>query len=491
MSVEYILKSIILTSGLYSGISLASTLSTETDASTDSAINQLVDPTFCPGIENISNKPYGIFACFSATLGNNRTNQSLIRDAYRQFHALNWQNTLKVGLADYQQGYQDTLDTFPVWQSWPTIQQVMTNEMTDWQEPNFNVPKSCNYLFESNDTSSSHYERFVKQHPSVPTGIKLEVLTNKLNPQNDVVVDTAGNAVRYQVYLNKPAFDYLQTKPIDGFHYPVGVEANYQGNQQAASSRGAVFIKAAWKQLDDTEKAFYHKSFAVITNTKSGIEECQLSVVGLSSLHIVSKNNPMNDAKPDANKWSWATYQFIGNVPTYSLASGKETLTQSDINSPNALGGRWAYFDKSFEDLESLCLNSESQWDQSLATCPVNKNACEPDSECAPSTIVAYAPVPDVAVLELYNDQTKALMPESVWRNYDIINSQWLDNGYAAPVKLENPILEPFTSKRTSCSGCHARANKTEFKDYIFNSGIQKGYQGMSINLSTSLLRNK
>lgn len=463
----------------------------------EALINQLPTATSCPGYQNISNKPFSILACFAATLGNNRTNQTLIRDAYRQFHALNWPvDGDTIGLPNYTVKSAEQADTFPVWQSWPTNHQVKHSDISNWDENAFTIPASCGYLFEQTSPGKgSKYTAFIKQYPAVPRGPKIEVLTNAVNPQDDTVVDIYAQAVRYQVYMNKPAFEFskgLSASLTDDVNYPVANEAFEQDRNTQSAVRGAIFIKAAWKILQPEEFDHYHKSFAVVTSeTAGGVEKCELNVVGLSAMHIVNKNNPKNSgttgANPDqANKWSWATYEFVGNAPSYTFTEdGIEELTENSIKP--VLGDSWAFFKQDWTGLREMCVNEKGLWQQDLSSCPINKNGCEKGKSCEKSTIVLHPSEQDINNLTSYNNATMRELKNSVWKNYRIINNQWADMGYVKPEKLENPILEAFSKKRTSCSGCHKNANKTQFNDFIFSTGIKDAFTGTKINLSTLL----
>jgi len=491
---QLIISAVVLFLFFYSTLAYSYTVDDNTTVN-EALINQLPTVESCPDYQNISNKPFSILACFAATLGNNRTNQTLIRDAYRQFHALNWPvdgNT--IGLPDYALKSAELADTFPVWQSWPTNHQVKHADINSWDESSFTVPASCDYLFEpSSPGKNSKYTAFIKQYPSVPRGPKIEVLTNSVNPQEDTVVDINLQAVRYQVYMNQPAFEYSKRLSASSeVDYPTANEAfEYEGSTQS-SERGAIFIKAAWKILQPEEFSYYHKSFAVVTSgAADGAEMCELNVVGLSAIHIVNKNNPKNsgsaDVSPDkANKWSWATYEFVGNAPTYTdSGNGIEELTESSIKP--ILGNSWAFFKQDWAGLRQVCVNEQGLWQQDLPSCPINKNGCEKGDACEKSTIVVHPSQQDVKNLTSYNNATMRELKDSVWKNYRIINYQWADMGYVKPEKLENPILEAFSKKRTSCSGCHKSANKTKFNDFIFSTGIKPAFTGSKINLSTQL----
>ena len=490
---QLIIGAVVLLLCFYSAI--ANSYTNDNNMTTnDALINQLPTTASCPGYQNISNKPFSILACFAATLGNNRTNQTLIRDAYRQFHALNWPvDGDTIGLPNYALKSSEQADTFPVWQSWPTTHQVKYTDINNWDENDFTIPASCGYLFEkTSQGKGSKYTAFIKQYPTVPRGPKIEVLTNAVNPQNDIVVDINAQAVRYQVYMNKPAFEFskgLSSSVTDDINYPVakGVSEQYGITQSAV--RGAIFIKAAWKVLQPEEFANYHKSFAVVTSeTADGMEICELNVVGLSAMHIVNKNNPKNIGSPgssanETNKWSWATYEFVGNAPSYTFTGdGIEELTENSIKP--TLGNSWAFFKQDWTGLRKMCVNEKGLWQQNLSSCPINKNGCGKEEPCEKSTIVLHPSEQDVKNLTSYNNATMRELKNSVWKNYRIINNQWSDMGYVKPEKLENPILEAFSKKRTSCSGCHKRANKAKFNDFIFSARIKDVFTGTKINLS-------
>ena len=444
---------------------LTSLISLDTEATNDSMINQL--PSECSDLNILADKPYKILPCFATTLGNNRTNQSAIRDAYRQFHALNWPvKPGSIGLADFDAKYTSLPDTYPVWQSWPTTAEVESNLHNNWGETHIVLPESCRSAPSMQDFIES---KNLKDSAHWGTPLVLEQFRN---PQGHILTYRNGQKTFYTVHLNKPAFDYLKdlrASNITRFDYPEGIADD-------GEARGAIFAKAAWRKITSTETKVYHSAIAYILEpNENGVTNCSMSIVGLSGLHITSKNNPKNvnpsEKTSTTNKWSWATYIFKESVPHFSQnKNGNYTLEKNDIlPRKNKL---WGYFSMNSEEISNLC-TTDGELDYTKSTCPINTAQCKTlGKTCPPDQIVAYPILQDQENLNSYNSETRKRLKSSVWGNYNIINNQWSDNGIPSPKVLANPVLEPFHGPKSSCSSCHQEANKPIFKDYIFNPGI-------------------
>lgn len=434
-----------------------------------SKLNQL--PSYCT---KSTNNTCSISACFPGEFASVPGERSAKTSAYRQFNALNWPLKEGVtGMPDYDQNNNDLHDSYPVWQSWPNVKQLIDHTNLSWEDagslPNLNsLPEQCGELFNIKEGAvKSEYDLFIelKKYKSVPRGNKIEVLTEWENPQGEILLDTQEELVRYQTYLNKPAFDYLKTRPVGGFNellFPVG-----KGIESAnAFRRGAIFIKAAWKILTNEELEYYHKAFALITGDDG--KSCELKVVGVSALHIVSKNNPKGEGESDkVNEWSWATYESIYNSPQFSRNKNNDwILNKEDVRAKEEKFG-WGFFDVNLDVLKETCIK-DFKWDETLESCSINKPiTC--DETCNKSNMVSYPSVDYEGYIESCSDE----MGETVWKNYKMIGNQWRGRtGKFSPPELRNNVLEPFEDMNdSSCADCHSEANEEgAFKDFIYLS---------------------
>ncbi|MFT5807403.1 MAG: hypothetical protein ACI9LG_001694 [Moritella dasanensis] len=451
--------------------------------------------------------------CFSSTLSNNPNFLSVMRSAYHQFSALSWPlKNNSIGMPNYEfKGLQfasageplQLKDNFPVWQSWPTMDQFKYQGSSNWDTREITIPKACDYLFKTDKDNNSAYKKFIKQYSQVPRGPKIEILSDYRNAMHQVLLDTNNKSVRYQVYMNKPAFDYLNNTARDkALIFPKG------GIVEGQNMRGAIIVKAAWKILTEREQKDYHKSFALVTSDKDRVDLCSLEVVGLSALHIANKNNNIVDSPEGSNEWSWATYEFKGNAPVSIFKDEKISLTQDQIEP--VVGDSWGFFNLAWQQVKKDCSARSSddksvRWDPNLPTCPINKyiSQCEDPSDagCTHSNLVSSSPEQleyDPKYGELFNNDISTMFSGYVWKNYQIINSQWLNNCEIGctfePKVLLNPILEPFIDplkgdiNSRSCMDCHATANMKRLgnpdpvsTDYIFMS--RKATQAIPINL--------
>ncbi|MBQ4837794.1 hypothetical protein [Pseudoalteromonas luteoviolacea] len=417
-------------------------------------------PTQCDNYTQLANQGYRILPCFFATLGNNRTNQSVIRDAYRQFHALNWDVLEGLpGVADYRSNYLSKRDTYPVWQSWPNLNSFSKLDDTSWQKAKKEIPDICHDFVSFQDRAL-----FEKNHPNITnlnTPLLLETL---LNPQGNILIDSNGNPVYYSIHMNKVAFDYLKdNETADPKIFPAA--------DAYANKRGSIFVKAAWLISSFSDAENYHRAAAfIVEKEQQQVTNCKLAVVSLSALHIINKNNPTPQALAPAdtsyklNMWSWATYLHSGAVPT------KQQNSKSEVD----LNSKYPLFSERFITIKESCYDRSGNLNTQLPTCKINKPTCYSNaSGCEPSALLGLLSNEDKDILTIYNAKTAELLKSSVWGNYRILNSQWSDMGIIKPKYLANPILEPFDGLDSSCSGCHSDANTQKFNDFVFSTNLK------------------
>jgi hypothetical protein len=253
-----------------------------------------------------------------------------------------------------------------------------------------------------------------------------------------VLIDRNSNLVHYEVYMNKPMFEYL----VKNTYY----NAIKQAGSKIDFPTGSMELKAAWRILDPAvdDVSRYHTAKVVIyipdskdilssdcipDKTKAQMEICSEKLVGLVGLHIVYKT-------PSNPSFTWVTFEQIDNVETN--IDGDRTILPSFRNKSTV---------KSY--------------------CPDNSRQCDcPDQET--SQITRQTPIPDW--VETVNETRKESLQKtnSIWQYYQLIGIQWAkdDTRTGNPLlqNLANTSMETFNQTGSSCVGCHAFARTTNPK---------------------------
>jgi len=384
-------------------------------------------------------------ACFPGAVSNAQkgTASGHRNYAIKQFYALNWPLKKNVrGIPDYKAELGHYKDNVSVWQSWKTIDDINNLNVespNDWENTDPFIPQECIAEFDK-----------IKVWPLV-------LFQNK-TPGGFELFDKNNLSVYYQTYFNKQAFDTILKSEIykgiiKNIVFPSGKKLNGEPEK-----RGAIIIKAAWKELAPFEYLKYHKSQALIKDSSGN---CKLGMVGLVGIHIVSK---VNDNK--VNPWSWATFEHIDNAPSVGeiLANGHARK-------------QWTFLSASEVALDNCSINK--QWDFDLPGCRFNKPKTKGSDN--PPNIIRVPITNHVIKREVKEDNRSAqekldnTMKNSIWKNYKLIDVQWLDKfNQPRPELLSNTILEPFTQK-SSCIQCHGDAKNTDFVFSLKNIQINKG----------------
>lgn len=421
-----------------------------------------------------------IQACFPTSIGNNLTLPSVQRSAYQQFYALNWPGTdNKVGFVDLNTELYESNDSFPVWQSWPTLQDFYVSEPSEpaqWFNPSSNIPKSCSALVTKNDGAKSALEQFIDANGDIPFGPKVQVLTLEKTAMNKVIKGQNGHRVKYQIYMNNIAYkNFVQQRA----KFAKGEGEFSTGTYKISAKRGAIFIKAAWQVLKQ-KNTNIHRSIALVTD--GGLNNCSLEVVGLVGMHIVHKSIPENISFVNkTNLWTWSTYQFNDNAP--SIKQVNDNKTQGD----------WLFFNEGVlteQNYKEHCaFNSEQDlllqnyYKDKSGKCPIN------NPTTAVSNLVSndlndneYTYVNRDAVADYFRKTDGEGSYPSVWKNYALSGVQWMqgydiaDNLGDKHSRLANVVLEPFIPE-SSCINCHSsKKNKAIRNDLLFlvNNTVSK-----------------
>lgn len=289
------------------------------------------------------------------------------------------------------------------------------------------------------------------------------------------LIDQQGRYARFEILVNKVMFDQIVSQQLyskagqQRFNKP----ANFACGNESTQEQGAIMVKAAWMPLaSPSDTARFHSTQALVytpaTENPKVQESCTVQLVGLVGLHIAHKTQ-------GAPQWIWSTFEHVDNVPNQDqVKSGK-------------LASRYNFFDPACKD------------------CAVNQTPPRPWNPNKPimvngklfkSQIVRVDVRPPLMVdsANSHNAEAQALLagvnPQSVWRNYELISTQWptqpgkcavaeLEDGNPAPQFLANSTLETYIQGKvpgvsSSCIRCHNNAAMTTAKSSDFTFLLER-----------------
>ncbi|MFT6499962.1 MAG: hypothetical protein ACJASQ_000069 [Crocinitomicaceae bacterium] len=285
-------------------------------------------------------------------------------------------------------------------------------------------------------------------------GAKVLRTTSKISPiinETDqavggILIDQDSNVVHYEVYMNKPMFQYVLENEFYNAMKQSGSDINFPD--------GSMELKASWKILDPKKDDIsrYHSAKAFIyipdsakvfqENTvpigvKDKINSCSEQLVGLVGLHIVYKT-------PSNPNFVWMTFEQNDNLVV-------------DKSAP--AGTKPSFYNPDDTEARENC----RQWD-----CP----------EQVATQVVRQTIIPDWIEESNTKYQKKLQKENSVWANYKLIGVQWPTDktrtGNPHQPILANSTMETFNQTGSSCIGCHSFArssNKSIYSDFSWVMG--------------------
>ena len=358
-------------------------------------------------------------------------------------------------------------DARAVWETWKQLPDVMLSGGANpekWANPNIPIlPPAC--AGKSKDgTMIIHMEMDETYNEPFKSG---------------PLFDQNGNYALFVIFMNQEMFDYIATNSL----YSVAGQRSFEGeinfpngtrdDTTKKGTLGAVMVKASWKILkpgvdydpknpnNPSIKRRFHMTDALLYNPKLA-ESCRPVKLGMIGFHVGHKTD-------DRQQWVWTTFEHHENVPT------EETVRKGIPK-----GTRFSFYNP-------VC---------NAADCPINQTPPWPwdpdklrpawDPMLHPSSfksqIVRMGPSPIFQHVEVLNSAFQTALGDSVWKNYDLITTQWpsdlcakdphpgsLPDATCAPFPtfLANTTLETFSQRETadgvpmatsSCIACHNNA---------------------------------
>lgn len=339
---------------------------------------------------------------------------------------------------------------------------------------------------------------------------------------NHPVIDANGKFLRYEIMLNPVAYNFAVDHGLynktglaslnEPVVFPCGDFA-YQGGDPADPRMGALVLKTAWMEFEDQGQATpfaqgpYHTEEMLVYSpperSVTGVASCELQTMALVGMHIAHKTV----RQPG---WIWSTFEHRMNAPecTSLPPQGDQQGSGPNTNCPSSVDSDYNLFAKDCSegaagsaacqdcnqvpvsnspDPQRVCISSEV-----AADAPENTGWCldlPPAAEQGKSKLCRQVPL-RVGYPDAYAQNqacSAALGPQSVWSNYQLISTQWINqgsmtcqNGVAAPGRSRDalfpqvflladgaePQLRPYLGNSTmesygrpNCIGCHIRAS--------------------------------
>jgi hypothetical protein len=291
------------------------------------------------------------------------------------------------------------------------------------------------------------------------------------------LIDQNGVYSRFQITINKPMFDYIlgnalysragQSAFTGEVKFPCG--ANPTPTTQGVE--GAIMVKSAWKVITPAQRGQFHTAEALVytppTQNPQVPAACSKQLIGLVGLHIAHKTS-------GSSQWVWSTFEHIDNAPTAAEVKSGHLKAAYNFYDPKC----------------PQCKPNEvppRPWNPTLISSfhtQVVREFSFKGNEFAPESAAAR------------NADARKLLasvnPKSVWRNYELISTQWPTNpggpcapkpgdqlGSPAPVFLANTTLETYIqgmvpNVSSSCIECHNNAAMTSKVPSDFTYVLQR-----------------
>ncbi|MEW5726973.1 MAG: hypothetical protein AB1918_04030 [Pseudomonadota bacterium] len=374
-------------------------------------------------------------------LAANATQQDADTAGWQMMVAFSW--PAKAG----QRGVPDTSKKFGdpgpmVWETWKSPDEVFYpdgRKPAPWNSTDAPVPPECLAAGAKGDGSTPPvFTRTVADRTNQAVG-------GSLTDQN-------GNLVHYTITFNKNVFDFIYD---NGYYNKAGQDKMTKAVDYPA---GTAEMKASWRVLLPSESEEFKSRFlrrqAYVYNPAMGGKPatCALQEVGLLGMHFNLKVT-----YPDKTlQWLGATFEQVDNVPPFA---------------PDGQPGKDPAHTLPYSLFDKKCYDP-------TANCVYNLSTEQGRDPTTPTQVTRLVNIDPAA--QLINPQWQAAFakqaPDSPWRFYEMITTQYPAKPSQKPVGGPSPALSANTTMetyvpRSSCLNCHYTAkdvNAKYFADYSF-----------------------
>ncbi len=370
--------------------------------------------------------------------------------SWQSFIALNWPANAD-GSPNTNLTIGDQQGAPTVWQLWKESRDIFLpsgKKPPAWNQKD-KLPTACQGLALDSLPSHAIYLTQVGKTPNV--------LDESEEPfQTGPLIDQNGQYTRFEILTNETMFNYI----VDNQLYnkkgqkAFAKDTDFPSSNTQSKTVGSIMLKAAWVVMGEKYDARqFHTTQALVYNNpdeQPGVKPaCHLETVGLVGFHIAHKTQ-------DEPQWIWSTFEHIANAPTKG-----QPHSRSFYN----------YFNAACQD------------------CAINQPPPRPWNPATPHTpptqVERVIPITNEvkALNAAYHSALESAVAGSVWKNYELISTQWPTNanspidptGAPAPSFLANTTLETYIQGEvpqtsSSCIGCHNNATTTAglFSDFTY-----------------------
>lgn len=347
--------------------------------------------------------------------------------SWESFIALNWPANQTQCVADTVNGMSILTGKGPVvWETYLSSDQVFVaspSKPDDWCSSDLSRhPKKVRDL-----ALKTGVQRFLHSTSKSPHSLD--------EASGGPLVDQNGRFVRYEVRMNQDEYNYIIKDTLwnlagQSSFIANGNPVNFpSGNNDGID--GAIEIKAAWKIIgdgDDPSRFYTIKAIVYNDNEEDPSPGENPVSLGLVGLHIAHKIQ-------DQKNWVWSTFEQNDNLTT-------------------------------------------SFYNKACDTCAVNKplpgsNQKELDSlgqpNYSPTQVTRVNKVKD-QVSDSLNQVYQKKLNGSVWANYKLISTQWLDFENMTPLYLANSVQETYLQgpKPATYGGYKLRIDQQYYEDSLY-----------------------
>lgn len=368
--------------------------------------------------------------------------------AWQSFIALNWPaSSTERGQPDASKTAQDfgtPNDTsLTVWQSYKAPEDVfLPGAVTPqpWNTPD-QPPPACAQIAQAKPGPNVVILRMISKFD--------DFIPDTVEASGEILVDQAGNMVRYEKRINQDEFNYI----IDNKLYNADTQAVVALSAGIRVPTTTIELKAAWRVLEGQPSSVisrYKTAEAILydptTNTCSSP-----TLMGLVGLHIIRKT-------PHLEQIMWSTFEQIDNVPGVTRTTAPQTTPPYSFNNPNC--------------------QSPDPCTPNATPLPTPAPPAQPTFK--PVQVTRRFAIP-TGVQTLNTSVQKTIQqanPNSVWQYYQLVDALWPQNnepnvpGPKATIpipiagsgftttgneQLSNVTMETYV-QQNSCLNCHASA---------------------------------
>lgn len=270
---------------------------------------------------------------------------------------------------------------------------------------------------------------------------------------NDPVIDSQGRFLRYEIVVSPAMYRDVVSQGLYDWDVLENLEsdvllqcgnASYTGGDPANPAMGALLLKIAWMEGGLPGERYHTENVLVYSpsyRNSDGVESCELKTLAMVGMHLVHKTVKQPN-------WTWATFEHTRNAPDCSglpPAGMQDPLV--NVGCPSSVSSNWNFAPAACADGQCATCNASPTSNAPADSCrnpdtPSDEGWCldlPPAADAGYSYLCRQAPVSaNYPEANAWNNACQlAIGDASVWSQYDLIATQWLDIA-EEPTECEN-----------------------------------------------------